>query len=336
MVRVALIGFGGIAKTSHLGSYLTLEKEGKVKLVSVCDIDPKRFEEKLQLNIGTSDIELDDSVTKYTDWREMLANEEVDLVDICLPTFLHAETTVEVLNMNYNVLCEKPMSLFYEDCCKMVEAAKKSGKKLMIGQCLRFSNKYNYLKKLVADKTYGEVKSAVFHRFSGPPVWGWENWFMNYDRSHGCINDMHIHDIDIIRAIFGEPESVSCCSQDVYAPKDIAHSTLLYPGFSVLAMGDWSKEGMPFSAEFCVGFENATVQLANDTITIYPRGGEAFVADIEPDDFYFSEIKFFVENIESGEENTVNTPESAATSVKLIETLIESSNNNGKFLPFKA
>lgn len=336
MIKVALIGFGGIAKAAHLVAYLTLAQKGIVELVSVCDIVPERFEEKMEINLGGNDLELGENVRKYTDWREMLANEDVDIVDICLPTYLHADTTIEVLGMGYNVLCEKPMSLSYEDCCRMVEAANKSGKKLMIGQCLRFSNKYNYLKKIVEENTFGAVKTGVFRRMSGPPVWGWDNWFMDYNRSQGCITDMHIHDIDMIRYVFGEPTAVSCCTQDIYSRKDLAHSTLKYKDFTVLAIGDWSQEGLPFTAEFRVAFENATVDYSNDTVTVYPRGGEAFKPEIEDDDFYFNEIKFFVENIASGEENVVNTPESAAKSVKLIQALIESSDNDNKFVPFEA
>ena len=334
MTKVAIIGFGGIAKAVHLASYLKLEKDGKVNLVAVCDICPESFEEKAEINIGGADLGISEKVNKYTDWREMLKNEKVDIVDICLPSYLHSDTACEAIKAGYHVLCEKPMSLSYGNCLKMIEAANQSGKKLMIGQCLRFSTNYNYLKKVISDNTFGKVKGGVFRRQSCPPVWGWDNWFMDYNRSHGCILDMHIHDIDMIRYLFGEPESVSCFTQDIYSGKDIAHSTLSYSDFSMLAIGDWSQEGLPFTADYRVAFEKATIDYSDGTVTVYPRGGNPFKPELEDEDFYYNEIEFFVENISSGEANTTNSPESAAMSVKLINALIASAENNGVFVSF--
>lgn len=334
MINVAIIGFGGIAKAAHLGPYLQLEKDGLIKLVAVCDICPERFEEKAEINIGESDLMLDKSVNKYADYKEMLEKESIDMVDICLPTYLHAEATIYALNAGCHVLCEKPMSLNFELCQDMINAANKNGKKLMIGQCLRFFNIYNYLKDAVTNKTFGDVKGGVFFRSSAPPIWGWENWFMNYEKSQGCITDMHVHDVDMIRYLFGEPAAVSCQTQDIYSKKDAAYSTLKYPDFSMLAIGDWSQEGTAFSFGYRISFEKAIVDCAGGKLTVYPRGAEAYCPEMPVDDCYFNEIKFFVESIESNGENLANPPESAATTIKLVNKLIESSNKNGEYLPF--
>ena len=336
MLKVAIIGFGGIAKAVHVGAYTQLAEQGKVKLVAVCDIREDAFVQQQEINIGGSSSLLDETVHCYNDWREMLDKEEIDLVDVCLPTFLHAPVTIEALKSGHHVLCEKPMSLSYDECLQMIDAAKAAGKQLMIGQCLRFGNKYRYLKKIVDEGTFGKVKAAYFHRLSAPPVWGWNNWFMKYELSHGCIQDMHIHDIDIARCIFGEPADVSCITTDVYCGKDSARSTLRYDGFSVLAVGDWSLEGMPFSADYLVSFENATVEYKYDVIMVYPRGGEAYKPPVESDNFYYNEIDYFTDFIENGGENKLNPPESAAKSIKLIETLIKSSDNGGDFTAFYA
>lgn len=336
MVKVALIGFGGIAKAAHFPAYLELEKKEMVKLVAICDIRADKFEEEVEINIGgSSNPTVGGNVKKYTDWHEMLKNEDVDMVDICLPTYLHADTACEALKAGYHVLCEKPMSLSYGNCLKMIEAANQSGKKLMIGQCLRFSTNYNYLKKVISDNTFGKVKGGVFRRQSCPPVWGWDNWFMDYNRSHSCILDMHIHDIDIVRCFFGEPEAVSCVSQNLYAGKDMAHSTLMYRDFSILVLGDWTQEGIPFVADYRVAFEKATIDFKDDVVTVYPRGGEPFKPELADDHMYYNEIEFFIDSISNGTANTLNPPESAALSVKLVDTLIESSENNGAFISFE-
>ena len=83
-------------------------------------------------------------------------------------------------------------------CEKMLEAEKSSGKHFMIAQCLRFFEGYVYLKECIDDGRYGKVLGAFFERNSAQPTWGWENWFMDYERCGGAIMDIHIHDIDIV------------------------------------------------------------------------------------------------------------------------------------------
>lgn len=334
MVRVALIGFGGICQSSHLKPHIELENMGKSKLVAVCDVDPERFKKAIDINIGTSDVKLGEDVKKYTDWHEMLEKEDLDMVDICVPTYLHKEVSIGALEKGINVICEKPMSLNNELCQKMCEAEKRSGKKLMIGQCLRFSANYMYLKKLVDEGTYGSVKSAVFQRLSPPPVWGWDNWFMDYNRSGGCITDLHIHDIDMVRYIWGNPETVSCVTADAFAKKAVAHSRLMYDGFSVLAIGDWSRKGVSFSCGYTVNFEKATVIYDDNGINVYPYDGEAFKAEIEKRSPYKAEIEYFIDCITNGKDNSENRPEDSALTVKLVNTLIESSEKNGEFIKF--
>ena len=183
MFRVAFIGFGGIAHSNHIKPHFEFIKEGKTELVAVCDIRPNVFDKAIAINIGIGACELPESVKRYTDYKEMLAKEDIDVVIVCVPTFLHAEVTIYALETGHHVLCEKPMSLTYEQCLKMIEASKKAGKKLMIGQCVRFASPSKYIKKLVDEGTYGKVKSALLQRKSAPPYWGWDNWYLDYSRS---------------------------------------------------------------------------------------------------------------------------------------------------------
>lgn len=335
MLKAALIGFGGIAQAAHLPAYRNLQERGKVKLVAVCDIDPQRFTKAMEINIGGAQDSSSMDFRRYTDWEDMLDHQEVDMVDVCLPTFLHAQTTVELLKRGYHVLSEKPMALDYEQSMTMVETANQAKGQLMIGQCLRFASGYTFLKDAIEANTFGKPMSAVFRRMSGPPVWGWDNWFMDYERSRGCLLDMHIHDIDMVRFLFGEPDAVSCVTQDVYSRDDIAHSRLMYRGMSVLAIGDWSQEGTGFTADYRVAFEKATVVLDSEGVTVYPRGGEAYKPELDDKSFYEAEIEFFVDLIASGADNVINPPSSAAMTVKLIDTLRESARSGGRVIPFE-
>lgn len=336
MLKVGMIGFGGIAQAAHLKPYIELEKAGKAKLVAVCDVCPERFEQKLEINIGGSDVSLADDVVKYADYREMLKNEALDMVDICVPTYLHASVAMDAMQAGCHVLCEKPMSLEYEACKEMIEVSKRCGKRLMIGQSPRFGVPYIYTKELVDKKVYGDVKSAIFQRFSTNPVWGWDNWYMDIKRSGGCITDLHVHDIDYIQFVFGKPDAVSCCTQDIYSGKDIVHSRLMYKDFSVMAMSDWSREGAPFESSCSIAFEKATLIRKGGEITIYPRGGEAFTPKFESVNAHRAEIEYFVDCITNDTENTFCTPESSSVTIKLINTLNESADQGGAFVPFDA
>ncbi|MBP3392227.1 MAG: Gfo/Idh/MocA family oxidoreductase [Clostridia bacterium] len=333
MVKVCLLGYGGIGHV-HANGYSLLEKEGKAKLLGVCDINPDVFTKEIAINISDDSGDKQLSFNTYTDLDEMLAKEQPDMVDICLPTFLHKEKAVYLLNKGYHVFCEKPMALTYAETQEMLAAAKANGKELMIGQCLHFFSEYEYLKDLVVNGTYGKAISAFFQRLSPPPVWAWENWYMNSNLSGGCIQDLHIHDIDMCRYLFGNPHTVSCKTKDGFGKWDCAHSTLIFDDLHATVIGDWSLQNAPFEPSYRVAFEKATVICVNGVVKVYPAEGEGFTADIQPKDGYAAEVSYFMDVI-GGAENTKNRADSASLSVKLIETLRNSANQGGKQLPFE-
>lgn len=332
MLNAAVIGFGGIFKGSHLPGYKTLEEKGKVKLVAAYDISEAAFTKDVELNIATSDVSGYGDIRCYTDLEEMLQKEDIDLIDICIPTNLHKQYAIDMLDRGYLVLCEKPMALSFEDCQEMVAA---SNGKLMIGQCLRFSPEYLYAKQLVTEGAYGKPTSASFRRLSPTPTWGFENWFVDAKRSGGALLDLHIHDLDIARFIFGEPKKVSCISGGKQVSEDaFAYSTLYYDDFAVFAEGRWDQVNMPFIADFRLSFEQANVVCTDGTVTVYPYEGEAFSPELSGDSMYMKEIEYLIDIFVKGEQNVQNPPESAAQSVRLVETLRQSSREHGAILDF--
>ena len=336
MLKVVMVGFGGIAQAAHMPAYKYLQEKGKAQLLAVCEIDPKRFTQKMEINIGGGEENAAAKVHQYTDLDMMLEKEAPDIVDICLPTPFHASTAVDLLRRGYHVLSEKPMARTYADCLEMIRASRESGRKLMIGQCLRFFPDYSFLKNAVVSGEFGKPLAAAFRRQSAPPKWAWENWYMNPELSGGCLMDMHIHDLDMIRYLFGEPESVSCCSQDIDSKFDIVYSQLYYPDISVTAIGDWSQTGTNFAADFRVAFENATLIGEGGAVRVYPRSGDSYQATLTGTDGYTGEIEFFIDSIATGEENRKNPPESAAMTIRLIETLRQSAQERGRQIPFEA
>ena len=334
MLKAALIGFGGIAK-AHRKAFLKLEALGIAKLVCAYDIEPTAFNKKIDINIDSEAVGGGEHINFYTDLDEMVAKEEFDFVDICVPSFKHRELSVEMLRRGYHVMCEKPMALNYADCEEMMRAAEESGKQLMIGQCLRFYPVFGYIKEAIEENRFGKVTGAFFSRISEPPVWGWENWFMTPERSGGCITDLHVHDIDIIRYLFGEPEAVSCRAESSICVYDTVHTSLIYGGTPITALGDWTLKGIPFQAASRINFEKATLVNAGMKLTVYPKDGSAsYDVPFESISGQHAELAYFCEVIEGKRENLKNPAISAARTIKLVEHMRKSAADNGKIVPF--
>ena len=335
-IKVAIVGFGGIARSHYMG-YTQLAAEGApVKLVAVCDIDPERFNTRLRTNLYNASETLPESIHRYTDAEELIAREEFDMADICLPTYLHKEYAIKLMAAGKHVMCEKPMALSGGECEEMLAASAKYDRKLMIGQCLRFNATYELLKDTVESGRYGSLRRLFMERRSSQPRWSFEHWFEDTARSGGCILDMHIHDIDMARWLLGEPDAVSAISYDTAARWAVENTRLYYNNTMVVINGSWDEaKSCRFYWGFNAGFEEASIICDNGKVTVYPNDGEAYEAEIAPKDHMAEEIRYFVSTILGGEKNTVNTPESAMADVKLIEKLRESADKNGEIVKLK-
>ena len=93
----------------------------------------------------------------YTDFDEMLKNERIDILDICLPTYLHAEFAIKAMNMGINVICEKPVSLNAADVARVYSTAKSNNVKFMVAQVLRFWPEYSIIKEIYNTGKYGRA-----------------------------------------------------------------------------------------------------------------------------------------------------------------------------------
>ena len=334
-IKVAIIGYGGIAR-AHNAGYFSLEQEGlPVKLVAVCDIDRKQFESSLSINIDTGKIGLPADIHTYTDVDELIANEDFDMADICLPTYLHSEYAVKLLKAGKHVLSEKPMALNTEQCDAMIAAAKQENRKLMIGQCLRFGSAYQYLKKCIDSEKYGKLRHLFMDRLSAQPRWGFEHWFENTEKCGGCILDMHIHDVDMVRFLLGEPEAVSTIALDRDVRWQVENTRMYYDGKLVVINGSWDEAATwKFKAGFRARFEKATLLSDAHTVTVYPDEGEVFEAELDNNNHYImEEIRSFINDLIAGKiDSEVNPPESARDSVKIIEKLRESAALGGEII----
>ena len=332
MIKVALVGFGGIAQIHRYAYWLLSGRGVPVQLIAACDRDPGKFLVKTKTNLALEDFDNETPFNQYTDLEEMLANEKPDLIDICLPTKFHASMTIDLLNRGYNVLCEKPMSSTFEECVAMLEAEKNSTGRLMIGQCLRFYPEYEYLQKLVVNKTYGDVIESEFYRYSPPPFWSNDNWQLNAKQSGGCLGELGIHDVDYVRWLFGEPQKLSCRIESRVSEDDFTESILTYPTHSSKVLNAWLTPEDVFVHGYEVKFTNAIVKMRAGKVTVTENGKAETQVDITNYDGIIGEIEYLIEVLTGKHENTKNPPEGSARTVWTLERLRESSNTNSEII----
>ncbi len=330
MVRIGLVGMGFMGQ-QHFAIYDAMES---VEVVAVCDKLPERVAEKAASiggNIGeASELDLSAQV-RYVCFEDMLEAEELDCVDICTPTPLHAEMTVQALEAGCHVICEKPMARTVEQCDQMIAAAESAGKLLFIAQCIRFWPEYEVLQRMLDAGELGEVKWARFVRQSPPATWASEGWLLDPEQSGGALLDLHIHDVDFILSAFGMPRAVSARGMNMIsegAPVDHVEASYLYDDMVCTAQGGWV---MPASFPFEMGFQVLGTggllefSLARDPVLrFYPSDGEPVTPDYEPGTGYENELAYFVSCIEQGQAPERVTPTSARESVRVVMAEAES------------
>jgi predicted dehydrogenase len=185
-LKFGIIGCGWIGFGKHLPS---LAKQPDAEITGCCDIIKERAEQAAK-EFGTK--------TKvYTDYREMLKDESIDVIHIATPNMTHRELTVTALEAGKHVLCEKPMAVLAEDAKAMLAAAKKAGKKLTIGHQWRYRPACMYLRELSLQGYFGEIYFAKSHsvRRGGVPTWG--DYLIKTRNGGGCLADVGGHSLDL-------------------------------------------------------------------------------------------------------------------------------------------
>ena len=107
---------------------------------------------------------------------DLLADDTVDLVDICLPSYLHSKIAQRVLRAGKNAIVEKPVALSVADAEKMQAAAKKSGQMLLVAQVLKYFPEFELLEKAIHGQRWGELRALHLRRIIAKPDWGDDNW----------------------------------------------------------------------------------------------------------------------------------------------------------------
>ncbi|MFC1806139.1 Gfo/Idh/MocA family protein [Planctomycetota bacterium] len=325
MVKVGVLGLGFMGQM-HFNTYKAYRR---AKVTAICDGDPKKLAGDWGVagNIEDTRAEPVDlsGIAAYAKPAALFADPNVDVVDITLPTFLHAKHAIAALKAGKHVICEKPLALTVADCEKVIAAAKKAKRLLMVAHCIRFWPEWVVLKKLIDSKRYGKVLSASFWRKSLTPTWSWNAWLMADQRSGGAVLDLHIHDTDFINYAFGIPKAVRSTGVIGGVTKsaiDHVVTQYIYPrGPQITAEGGWAMApGFGFTHGFCVIFEKATVEhdaKSGLPLTVHTTAGKTLTPKVPAGDGYIAELRHFVDCVAKGTKPTVVTPQAARDAVKV-------------------
>jgi predicted dehydrogenase len=320
-MKLAIIGAGGIAQ-AHCAGW------DQLPLVEVCGVaDPiwERAETMARRYEARA----------YASLEALLTVERPDAVDLCVPSDLHARMTVQCLEAGLHVLCEKPMAFNRQEADAVIAAWRKSGKMLMFAQVLRFWPEYIYLKKLVHDGSFGRLLQASFSRTSGAPEWG--GWYVDPLRSGMAPFELHVHDLDLIYHLLGEPtrqESYGWREDKLYASYLRTH--LFYEDVLVDAEAGWYRGPVPFKAVYRAVFERAVLDYDGSLLWLYegdakePRKIELEkgpdsgpVINLPGTGPYANEVAYFAACVEDGRAPEVITPDESRVVIEMLFKAVE-------------
>ncbi len=319
-MKVAVIGCGTIANAQHIPAYLA-NPEAEIKYF--CDIIPERAE-KAVADYGCG--------IAVTDYKEVLADPEVEAVSVCTPNNMHSIISIDALRAGKNVLCEKPAARIYSEALEMQKVQHETGKVLNIGVCNRFNNGVIKLKELIDNGVLGDVfhvyVSFRCHR-SIPGLGG--DFTTKAVAGGGALIDWGVHFLDIVMYCCGDPKPLTVTGEafsklgknigeyvypgkmwagppkldGIYDVEDSVTALIRTEGPTITVNGAWAqninKEEMYI--DFMGDKGGVRIDYYSSEFTVYTtKDGKIYEynSDFEPNDKFKSEINEFIDCIKTG------------------------------------
>ncbi|QDU41460.1 Glucose--fructose oxidoreductase precursor [Maioricimonas rarisocia] len=262
MTGIGIVGIGFMGMTHFEGAKGV--KGGRVAAIAT------RNEKKLagnwsdiKGNFGPRGSKTTDlsGVNSYSDYHELLADPDVQLVDICLPTDRHEQVAIEALEAGKHVLVEKPIAIELDAAERMVAAAEKAGKLLMVAHVLPFFPEFRWARETVTSGKYGKLRAASFRRVIASPDWSED--MSDFRKLGGWGIDLHIHDNHYIGLLCGVPTKVF--ARGIMMDDYVNHLSTQYvyddPELTVSCIsGGIASDGLKFGQSFELFLEKATIQ----------------------------------------------------------------------------
>jgi len=327
MQRVAIIGAGFIGGAHALACYNSV----LIELVAICDVRADSAKELAQ-KYGCS---------HYSDAEAMLAEigDGIDIVDVCVPTFLHKQNVLLAAKHGKHIVCEKPVTMKLEDMDEILNAVKEAGVKFMAAQVLRFWPEYVEIKRMYDDYEFGGIKMVYANRLAEHP--NWTDWHRDPEKSGGALFDLHYHDIDAVAWMFGPVERVYAVGwqSQTGCHNHVVSSLTFKNGVKAVVEGAIEmSEGYPFTmnmrvvgglktADFAMSAGYNIEDLASSCrdLIVYAEGAYPVKTYVEvSEDAYQTQLDYFAKCVGNNEPLTVITPEETREVLKIVLAIKES------------
>lgn len=347
MIRVALIGLGKMGLSHHA----IINPHPDVKLVAVCDSSGYVLD-VLNKYVG---------IKCHTDYKKMLAEEQLDAVFIATPSRFHGEMVRAALDMNLHVFCEKPFCLDLTDGQRLMELAESKGLVNQVGYHYRFVATFQEMKRLVDANAIGRIHHIRAEAY-GPVVLKpkGSTWRTSRSEGGGCLYDYASHGIDLVNYIVGRPHSVGgtvlskVFSRDV---EDEVYSTFYYPdGKTGQIAANWSDESYrKMSTSVTIWGANGKITADRQEVHIYLRDGSneklnlnkgwntRYTTELTGEVWYYlrgeeysAQIDHFIQSIKSGCHDTRSTFRSALEADLVAAMMIQDAKNGNADAAFPA
>ena len=331
MQKVAIIGLGFMG-TMHAQIYKQLRD---ASLVAVVD----KQKAKANRDLGKLGIE----AAVFGTFEEMIQCCDVDVVDICLPTDLHAPFALKAIAAGRHLFCEKPLALTQADGKKIAVAAKKAGTFFQVGQCIRFWPEYMAFEAFVKSRKAGKLLSLSLQRRAGRPAYSTDDWLNDGNRSGGSALDLHIHDTDFVHHLLGKPDAVTSSGTRDKTGWSHIFTTYHFKNMAVTAEGGWNyPSNWGFQMAFQAVFDRGAVEfdsVASPTLTVTvgdgkkqplpytnPGAGESSTGtgNLSSLGGYYNELAAFIACLQKKKAPRIATGDQAAESLATVLAEIQS------------
>ncbi len=330
-MKVAIIGLGFMGGM-HAQIYSALPG---VDLVAVADTNVAGTTAKVQ-KMGLH-------AKVYPDLDTLLAEAEVDVIDLCVPTDLHASLAIKAASAGKHLFIEKPLSITLADCTAIQTAVDQAGVFAQVGQCIRFWPEYQALKEFIDSGKGGALKSLSLLRRAARPTYSQGDWLNNSARSGGAAVDLHVHDSDFVIHLLGTPQAVSARTTNGRSGPDHIFTQYQFENVAVQAEGGWDY---PPQYGFCMAFEaifeNASVSydsssgkpltlVAGDQAPIEmsveqpgPKESTTGEGNLSSLGGYYNELEYFTNCLKAGKAPEIATIAQASESIRVLLAELES------------
>ncbi len=332
MVKVGIAGIGFMGWIH----WLAYQSIPGVTVTAICEMDEKRLQgdwTDIQGNFGPPGEKVDLSeIATYRDLDEMVQDDSVDLVDICLPPSVHLQAIEAAARAGKQVFCEKPLALNLADCDRANQVCESAGVSLQVGHVLPFFPEYEWARSEIASGKHGQLLGGHFKRVISDPTWLKD--FYDPEKVGGPLLDLHIHDAHLIRLLFGMPKAVNSIGRTRGSVVSYCDSFFRFedPRICVSSVsGVIDQQGRPFTHGFEIHMEKATLHFefagfadAGESMPLKLLTSEGEVIrptleNVDPLQGFISEISEVIRSIESGQPSQILAGELARDAIEICQ-----------------